>query len=247
MTNITATTGINPLVQPLNTGEEEQRVASTTRNASQDNVSARGPEASDEPSPRNDSQSSTQPQEEINRRDDPELQARRAELNETNNEPRRSEVNLDAPPGRPTQDVTVTLSNNDQPETEVPTRDALSRDDLQNNEQPVQRNDSAPEPNQTQAVQSDAAQAPADRNDLTNGDNLQRVQSENAAQLAETREAIRSSDNTDIESSDDTSSFSPSLADQNDEPDSGAQNALVSGFLEQNAEQRVGINLNAIA
>lgn len=244
MTNITATTGINPLVQPLNTGEEEQRVASTTRNAAQDNVSARGPEASDEPSPRNNSQSSTQPQEEINRRDDPELQSRRAEISETNSQPARSEVNLDTPE-RPANDVTVTLSDNNESEANTLSRDELVAQAANEQTTAEQRNEPAPTP---PPDQNEAAQAPVDRNDLTDGDNLQREQAENAAQLAETREAIRTSDDTEVETAeDDSSAFSPSLANQDDESDTTVQNALVSSFLEQNAEQRVGINLNAIA
>jgi hypothetical protein len=74
MTSIVATTGINPFVQPLNTSEEEQRVSNVTRNSNPDNVALRAAEAPDQPAPRNNTPSSTQPQDELNRRDDPRLQ-----------------------------------------------------------------------------------------------------------------------------------------------------------------------------
>jgi hypothetical protein len=217
MTNITATTGINPLVQPLNTGEEEQRVANTTRNAAQDNVAARAPEATDETAPRNNSQSSTQPQEELNRRDDPELQSERQELTESRNESSRNESSrsdtsapVDQPAPRTESSVTVTLSTSEEP-SQAP---ALSRDDLiRTTNEPPAANESNIEAETATSNQSSAAST---QNETDTDDTVQ-------ASSTETPPASQSDDQ---------------------EP---APDPRVSSFLEQNAEQRVGINLNATA
>lgn len=251
MTTVTATTGINPLVQPLNTGEEEQRVANVTRNV-EDNVVARAPEATDETSPRNNSQSTTQPQEELNRRDDPELQAQRqqlAEQNRTNNDDNEGTTLQPAPE----ESVTVTLSEPDQ----QPQAPALSREDLiaredrenPNNQQAATEPEVEPQPDT--AAQNTNGQGPAQRNDLTDGDNLRAAQAENNAELERARAASAEASQSRVETppeppaETEEPNFNTSLAELDDEET--APNPRVASFLEQNAEQRVGVNLNAIA
>ena len=260
MTSITATTGTNPLVQPLSTGSEEQRVANVTRNPDQDNVAARAPEAPDESAPRNTTQSATEPQDEINRRDDPELQARIPERRD-NVEVTPDEDNVNSG-DRSENSVTVTISGpQDQEVSATFTREQVfdgveQRQNQQNAERFIE------------ATQNANSDDPAERNDLTDNSNVIRVTAENSDSaeqarettfdLVETRqqaenaefafEQFEQANNANSSDTDDDDSSSTFTELANEAQEAQTRNVVIGNFAENRSnEETVGSNLNAFA
>ncbi|GAA3923255.1 hypothetical protein [Litoribacillus peritrichatus] len=263
MTSInTTTTGINPIVQPLNVGEEE-RVSNTTRNPDQDNIATRAPEATDESAPRNASQSSTEPQDELNRRDDPLTDATEQNSNITVTPDEGNETTGD----RSENSVTVTLSGPNDQEVSA----TLSREQLFNQVDQRQQQDQAEQfisatqrangqeedatttvgnQGNTQNIATAVAQNSATQNsDTTEGAR------ETAVSLVETRQNNEIADfafeqfaNASDEASDNTTVNTNFLETEEDATENQTRNTLVSSFVDQqNAEQRVGTNLDASA
>jgi len=260
MTSITATTGTNPLVQTLNTGDEEQRVSNVTRNSAQDSVAARAPEATDESAPRNNTQSATQPQDELNRRDDQLV--RIPERNAGDNvSVSPGEDNVDSG-DRSQNSVTVTISGpEDQEVSATFTREQVfdgveQRQNQQNAERFIE------------ATQNANSDDPAERNDLTDNSNVIRVIAENSDSpeqarettfdLVETRqqaenaefafeqfEQANNANSSDTEDDESSSTFTE-LA--NEALEAQTRNVVIGNFAENQAnEETVGSNLNAFA
>lgn len=263
MTSInTTTTGINPIVQPLNVGEEE-RVSNTTRNPDQDNIATRAPEATDESAPRNASQSSTEPQDELNRRDDPLTDGTEQNSNITVTPDEDNVTTGD----RSENSVTVTLSGPNDQEVSA----TLSREQLFNQVDQRQQQDQAEqfisatqrangqEEDATtvgnQANTLDLATTVAQNSVTQNADTTEGAR-ETAVSLVETRQDSQIADfafeqfanASDDEASDNSTVNTDFLETEEDATENQTRNTLVSSFVDQqNAEQRVGTNLDASA
>lgn len=265
MTSITATTGSNPLVQPLNTGDESQRVVNTTRNSSQDNVAARAPEATDTIEPRNNSQSSTEPQQELNRSNDPQTQSRSPEVRIPEFGDR-----VEVSPGednvssgdRSDNSVTVTISgpNDEEFSSTITREDVFQRVDQQQQAQNLERF--------VEANQNANDEDLSDDNDLTDSANLIRTINENSDSPEEARETTfdlvetkQQAENAefafeqfeqanDSDDDDDSTSNSASTFTElaNEANDAQTRNVVIANFAErQTAEERLGVNLDATA
>ena len=263
MTSInTTTTGINPIVQPLNVGEEE-RVSNTTRNPDQDNIATRAPEATDESAPRNASQSSTEPQDELNRRDDPLTDATEQNSNITVTPDEDNVTTGD----RSENSVTVTLSGpNDQEVSATLSREQLFNqvDQRQQQDQAEQfisatqrangQEEDATTTSGNQGNTLDIATTLAQNSATQNSDTTEDAR-ETAVSLVETRQNNEIADfafeqfaNTSDEASDNTTVNTNFLETEEDATENQTRNTLVSSFVDQqNAEQRVGTNLDASA
>jgi len=273
MTSITATTGTNPLVQPLSTGSEEQRVANVTRNPDQDNVAARAPEAPDESAPRNTTQSATEPQDEINRRDDPQLQARTPERGTRDNVTvTPSEDNVDSG-DRSENSVTVTITGpEDQEASATFTREQVfdgveQRQNQQNAERFREASQNANDrfDNSPERSPAPGPSRPGSDNDLLNviirNSDSQDEARETAVGQLETRQSFNNAqfafeqienanDRNDSGSNNGSSSGDGSAAETARRANEAeTKNTLLSSFLDnqQTPEQRLGLNINAVA